>query len=144
MPTLQIQGRGRPGEGRNGMTQQDAVVAALEIVGDQTSIATLAKEATRIYGGTVSGSAASIYRGYWRRQNGVQRDNRTYVGQPRRDMLKDSRIELPQVRRIAEFFRRTRPTMANLLAMIDGNGGFHSIEQLKTALIEAQQLQIAA
>lgn len=84
------------------MTQRAAVYAALQIIGDQTSLSQLAQAASNRYGGPIGLSACSTFRGEWRKANGKDTDCRTYSGQPERNMLK-GQADSQQGRALVEF-----------------------------------------
>lgn len=129
------------------MTVKDAVSAAIEIIGDQTSIKTLLKEALRFYyWPSFTESACCRARQQWRKENGMKTDCRTYKGQPRRDMLNDGRIDLDDVRRLQIFFKkRSSPglidDLLSLFGQGKGKGAFHSIPQFCNAVKELSELQ---
>lgn len=127
------------------MTQREAVFQALTAIGPRTSLKALAVRATALYGSRIYEESACTYRSEWCKKNKVVVDCRTYAGQPRRDMLKDEEVSLPQVRRLNAYFRNTR-TNAHQLKELIGTGPtrFHSIDQLVFAVSELQQLQAAA
>lgn len=136
--------RGRKPAGRNGLTQQKAVEKAIECVGDQTQLSVLALEAARFYGRTIDDKVVGMYRSKWRRKNRINRDNRTYTGQPRRNMLNDKVVDLPQIRRINAFMRTCRSLNPLNALLASGTGEFHSIEQLRLAIAELAELRRAA
>lgn len=125
------------------MTQYQAVVNALDILGDRTSLAELCKVASREYGGRISASAASKARAKWRLENNVENhDCRTYEGQPRRNMLNDAKVELPQVRRIRKFVDQGGNLSVLATLINEGGGCFHSVDQLRFAVKEFIELQV--
>ncbi len=130
------------GNGPKGMSQRQAIFQALEKLRDQTSISTLQREAELIYRSPITGSAVSLARAQWRKENEIQRDNRTYEGQPRRDMLNDHRTDLPQVKRISKFVSQNGNLNALLSLISDGGGCCHSIEQLRNAVKDYLELQM--
>jgi len=69
-----------------------AVRETLDKIGDQTSLATLANEASKLWRGycvePIDPKLACSVRLKWRKENRIKRDNRTYTGQPLRNMLK--------------------------------------------------------
>lgn len=127
------------------MTQREAVFQALVAIGPRTSLAVLAKRASLLYGSGIYEQAACKFRVEWCKKNKIVVDCRTYQGQPRRDMLKDDEVSLPQVRRLNLYFRNTRTSTKQLRELIgSGPTRFHSIEQLAYAVTELEQLQAAA
>lgn len=131
-------------QGRNGISQEKAVWKALDRLGDQTSIARLQQDAELFYGYTMTSQAVGAARSAWRKKNKIARDNRTYEGQPRRNMLNDNRIELAQVKRLRAFIAKGGNLVALAALIGDGLGCFHSIDQLRNSLQELEELQIAA
>ncbi len=127
------------------MTQREATFQALNELGVRTSLQTLAKRASIIYGSNVYLQACCNFRSQYCKRNNIATDCRTYAGQPRRNMLKDEQTSLQQVKRLNNFFRVTKSRPTQLRDLI-GNGEhrFHSLEQLTYALTELEQLQQAA
>lgn len=137
----------RKGAGRNGISQQNAVFAAIEELGHRSSIEELCHRASINYGSPISENVASTHRSHWRNQNNVKGDCRTYEGQPRRNMLKDESCSIHQVKRLSAFLagRKANVETNKLLALIGtGPQRFHSIEQLQHALKTLAELQLAA
>jgi hypothetical protein len=129
------------------MTQREAVWAACEELDVRTSLNTLQGRAQQLYGGEIHVSACCTYRGEYRKANKLKVDCRTYGkrGQSRRDMQNDHTASLKQVKRLNYFSKLKRPSMTSLLNLL-GEGGdmFHSVEQMRNAIADYQELKQAA
>lgn len=137
---------GRQGEGRDGISQQQAVFDAIEELGHQSSLDELCRRASINYGRRITENSVSTFRSHWRGQNNVWGDCRTNKGQPRRNMLNDEACSIHQVKRLRAFFvgRRANTEVNRLLTLLgDGPQRFHSVEQLQHALSTLAELQLA-
>lgn len=135
-PTCQLEyiARSKPGIA---MTQYDAVVQAIVDyqLGIQTSLAVLAQKASVIYGSTVSTSAACIARKRYCKEYDVDvLDNRTYNGQPRRNMYADL-VTLDGVR-LVHFILNGRPKTAEQFLAALEKSKLHSLDQVKACVRE--------
>lgn len=134
--------KGAPGLGIGKISQNDAIYQALEEIGDQTSLETLQVAASKFYGKPICSTTACTARSLWRRKRGIHRDNRIYPGQPKRDMVKEGKLNVDQLRRMIDFIKHpgeTKPALAKLLSK--GAGEFQNLEQLKRALQVVEELQ---
>ena len=126
------------------MMSKAAIIQAIEELGTKTSVPVLKSRAEVIAGTYVSYVYVVKVRGDYRRENGDSGDNRTYKGQPRRNMLNDHTANLHQIKRIATFCNKGRPTpesIASLLGVGTPNA-FHSVEQLSNAVSDMANLQL--
>lgn len=121
--------QGTIARGLNGLSQERAIYKALDQFGDQTSLDFLKNEAEILYGGFIHKNQCCASRSYWRSQKNITRDNRTYAGQPRRQMLKDNVVPTRLQERVNVSLNAA--TKRALLTFINL---FHSKEQLRTAL----------
>lgn len=116
----------------NGISQCDAVCKACDEIGGKTSLKELGVIAAKYYGATIDIHTVCIYRKYWQRKNKKESDCRTYVGQPRRNMLNDNKISKKQRERLGTL---TPQELAKLLKLIGTKRDkFHSIPQLTNAI----------
>lgn len=130
------------------MSQRLAVHVACEELGVRTSRAVLASRATTHYGSTITEQAAGKFRKDYCRENKIPEvDCRTYgkQGQFRRNMLDDTHIDLAQVQRINNFlkcWKNSAQGIGVLKSLVGpGKGQFHSIDQMKYAMHNWQELQ---
>jgi hypothetical protein len=129
-------------------SQRAAVHKACEELGIRTSRAVLAKRATLHYGGEVTERTAGLFRkDYCRHHKIPEVDCRTYgkQGQFRRNMLDDTQVDLGQVQRINNFLKclkNSKYGLGVLKSLIGpGKGQFHSIDQMKYAINNWEELQ---
>lgn len=120
-----------------------AVRHALEVIGDQTSLRTLVVEAGRYHEGDSypisSDSIACTVRNKWREQQNINRDCRTYEGQPRRDMQNDSSFTNKGWKLLTEVVAKVgADKVAKLL------NEFHSIDQLRELTDDIATIKKAA
>lgn len=135
-------GRGRPSYvGNNGKTIKETVYAVLDQYGDKVKGAFLIEQVCARFGHNVSASVAK-YKADWRRENKVNTDCRTYAGQPRRHMLNDQKWDSDQLVRLIKFNKKN--DLAALLDLFrDGDGKFHSIDQLMNCVTMVTELKAA-
>lgn len=119
-----------------------SVFEALDQIGDGTDRAVLVRQSSIIHGRPLNGGTVWQYRTEWRKQHGSNRDNRTYEGQPRRNMLNDNHLELKQVKALSKFFQQTRLNPATLLTFLKTND-FHSLEQVANGVATMLEIQNA-
>lgn len=103
-----------------------SVRAALDVLGDQCKIQHILDLANWILKPNCGTCATTCYqiRSRWRKVQGIERDCRTYAGQPRRDMIRDN-YPLELSPNDVQFFI-TNSTVLNRIL-----GKAHSIDQLK-------------
>jgi len=129
------------------MTQREAVFQACEDLDVRSSVPTLLNAAERIYGGDITYQAAVSYRCEYRKLHGIKTDCRKNgkKGQWRRDMKNDHTASLKQVKRLHHFLKLKRPSVSSLVALMgDGSEMFHSVEQIKNAIAEFNELRKVA
>ena len=123
------------------MTIREAVFQACDELGTRTSTNELYHRAAIIYGATFAKASAAIYRCHYRKAKRIKGDNRTYKGQPRRNMLNDNTATLAQVKRIKHILSLRRVLPESILNLL---GDFHSVEQLRNAVNDLIELRNAA
>lgn len=128
------------------MTQREAVWQAIEDgIGTLSSLATLQRSASHIYGDTIHLTAVSTYRQEYRKKHKLQQDARTHKSVFRRNMLDDTEYTSKQVERGIEYFKKMWPKEDDLLRLIgSGTGAFHSIHQLASFLQHRKAIKMAA
>ena len=127
--------------GPKGIDTMAAVWDALDELGDKTSMPVLIERASQIYGSDLSYHSVCGWRKQYRQAKDLSTDCRTYGGQPRRNMLSDTKITAQQKTRIKTFLRAPSKTKLRNLAE-----QFHSVPQFINAILAtagAQQLQAA-
>lgn len=125
---------------KNPGTQGYAVFAALDEIGDKSSVTELLAEAKNHISGGVTYGAAIMYRLRWRQIKGRQQnDCRTNETQYRRNMLNDSQFTSKGWKLLTQVLHATNfKTVATLLEE------FHSIDQLRGLVADMQELKKAA
>ena len=116
-------------------TQSDAVLDALEILGDLTSLVVIQEKASEFYGGNVNRPVISTVRKAWREANGLQHDCRTYATQPRRNILKDDYASLENQVVAQKMIDKVINNPNEFLSLVTS---FHSIEHMVNCLNKAK------
>jgi hypothetical protein len=118
-----------------------AVEYALGIVGDQTSLSTLVREAGKyvtyetLEKNTRPETTACNVRTKWRKEHGIERDARTHKDIPRRNMFNDNKVKLALLGKLQPVLEAVgADTFTEIIA------GFHSIDQLRNAITHIGQL----
>ena len=112
-------------------TQTDAVLDALEILGDLTSLEVLRLESMKFYNGFIHQTVISRVRKEWREANKLQRDCRTYSAQPRRNMFKDDYVSLENQVVAQSLLNNVINSPDEFLSLITS---FHSLEHMANCL----------
>lgn len=116
-------------------TQIDAVLDALDTVGDLTSLNVLCEKATQLYGGLVQRAVACNVRKAWREANNLQHDCRTYATQPRRNMLKDDFVSLENQLAATKLLDNVLSDTSEFLKCITS---FHSLDHMVHCIKKAK------
>lgn len=105
---------------------------ALLELGDASSLDALVKESSHFYGEPLQRYSVMQYRLEYRKVMGLTTDCRTYKSQPRRDMHKDNRLSIEQMKRRSELTENQKEFIRHFIGR--GKSQFHSIPQLLHAL----------
>jgi hypothetical protein len=101
------------------MSRKKAIETVVSQLGDRTSLRTLVNAATKLCGKKVDMCYASLIRSAWRRKHRSLTDNRTYEGQPDRDMVVapslSSALDLDSLRALRSFAGSTPKKWTNWL-----------------------------
>jgi hypothetical protein len=123
------------------MTKKRAVETVIERLGDRTSLRTLVQAASKLCGTNVTMIYASILRSQWRQKNRKLCDNRTYEGQPDRDMVEapllTASANIDSLRAVREYVGSTPRKVDELLGLL---AKFGSVDTLRTALTQYREL----
>lgn len=101
-----------------------AVLRALEVIGDKTSVNTLRAAAKQFFDGEITYEQCVQGRMNWRKKLKVNGDCRTYRTQPRRSMLNDQFIEPDIQRTLDNLSGRNREILKRILQ------SSHSVSQI--------------
>lgn len=129
------------------ITQKIAVYEAIEntMLGNNSDLSLLTKEASRIYGGSVHYNTVCRLRKQWERENlGATSNKATHLSVPRRNMLNDDRLEIKQLDALKELekaFKTKKGAIPRIKKFIQS---FHSIPQQLTAIDKLQSYRQAA
>jgi len=108
------------------LTQVEAVLEALEIIGHQSSLDTLKLKAEEFYGAAIHNTTVYGVRSEWRKANKLVADCRTYSAQPRRNMLNDAYMSLAD--QLAA--NKLTQLITNVTAFEELISKFHSVDHL--------------
>lgn len=114
------------------MSRRDAVYTALVEIGDATSLTELRDAASKHYGSVLPWYSVTQYRREYRIKLGLTTDCRTYESQPRRNMMKDNRLSVIQMKRRSVLSDKEKQLIKQFIGT--GKHQFHSIPQLLHAL----------